>query len=48
MASLLPSPITCDKAQGLYLRTENKGLVCKLEFKASFQSVLDPAFPFIP
>lgn len=39
MASLLPSPIACDKAQGLYLRAENKGLVCKLEFKVGLWTV---------
>lgn len=46
MASLLPSPITCDKAQGLHLRVENKGLVCKLEFKAGLQGALEGWYCF--
>lgn len=44
MASLLLSPITCDKDQGLHLRAENKGLVCKLEFKACSQGVIIISF----
>lgn len=33
--------LTCDKAEGLHLRAENKGLVYKLRVQVSLQSVLE-------